>query len=152
MGCTPAQGGHQPVTAHALTQHPHLVSYVLTSTRCPARSDEVNLFDPTGKLSATAKWANAEMGTALHVLPGADGSYTALPETADVVALLRATGRHEMFLNALKVCAWPGRREGIMQGMQGWILQTRRQTRCRWGEVSRGRLGLSRACVNEDFA
>lgn len=85
-----------------------------------ARSDEVNLFDPTGKLSATAKWANAEMGTALQLLPGADGTYTALPETADVVALLRATGRHGMFLNALKVCVCDGRRRGTcMRGHVG---------------------------------
>ena len=27
----------------------------------------MNLFDPSGKLTATAKWANADMGSALHL-------------------------------------------------------------------------------------
>ncbi|PNH00368.1 hypothetical protein TSOC_013811, partial [Tetrabaena socialis] len=61
--------------------------------------DEVNLFDPAGKLVATAKWPNAEMGTALHLQ--ADGSYDALSETVGVMDVLRATGRHKIFLDAL---------------------------------------------------
>ena len=72
--------------------------------------DEINLFDPTGTLSATVKWSNTDMGTSLHYLP--DGSYQQLPEGADVLSTLRAIGGFNILLDALKVRArgWLDRR------------------------------------------
>lgn len=70
-----------------------------TSPAPPVCRDEVNLFNPNGSLVATAKWSDATMGSALHVT--ADGSYVSLSEMDDVITVLRDTGRHKIFLDAL---------------------------------------------------
>ena len=60
----------------------------------------MNLFDTAGKLTATAKWVDAEMGSALHLT--VDGSYIVLSEMDDILTALRSTGRHNIFLDALQ--------------------------------------------------
>jgi hypothetical protein len=62
----PVASALTPTHTHA---RPHTHSHPPAQPTLPPspHRDEVNLFDPSGKLTATAKWSNADMGSALHL-------------------------------------------------------------------------------------